>query len=452
MNGRDILLFAFKWKWTILGWFLFIAGLVTVYVLTSPQSYRADATVLIERTQAPIMASSVDEGGGRFFNAPEMAEAMNTEIEIVRSRPVVEAVVDSLFLPECADPEVQGGGDSVICGEGPGQVQEGEGMFAGLKHRVESIMQDLGLISPVPSREAWIGTVQSSLRTKPVVDSNILEINYLHGDPVVARDVVNAITGAYLSHRLQVYSTRGASEYYERQMNEAGEELARMRAELVSLKERNGLFAIAQTQEQLVREIGTLRDRLTAERATLGDLSTRFGPGHPRIVVVRDNIASLEEQMAARSRDLENLERWASVLDDLEVRIASQEEVFVAYRTRFEEERAKEGITENLVNARVVQAATVPAQPTFSRMTRIGIGAFGGLMVGLLLAFIREYFDQRVEDPESAERALGGVPVLGSVGKSRAFSKYSKSRQSGPKDSGSSGPGSPGYDYLHGAD
>ena len=109
-----------------------------------------------------------------------------------------------------------------------------------------------------------------------------------------------------------------------------------------------------------------------------------------------------------------------STIDDLQVLISSQEKIILDYKTRFEEERARESAPENMVNASVIEYAAVPARPMLSRMFFIKVGILGGFLLAVLIAFLREYFDTRVASPEAAERALG-VPVMGSIAKARAL-------------------------------
>ena len=67
-----------------------------------------------------------------------------------------------------------------------------------------------------------------------------------------------------------------------------------------------------------------------------------------------------------------------------------------------------------MVNVRVVDYASQPERPAYSRLFLIGIAIAGGLVLALLIAVVREYFDRRIFRPDLAERILG-IPSLGSV-------------------------------------
>lgn len=71
--------------------------------------------------------------------------------------------------------------------------------------------------------------------------------------------------------------------------------------------------------------------------------------------------------------------------------------------------------------AEVVERATPPSSPSSPKPKRNAlIGAFGGLLLGLALALVREQLDRRVRHSQGLEDAFG-LPVLANVPKSRAF-------------------------------
>ena len=382
MTRRDLLLFLFRWKSTILGWWLFLFVLVVFLVYTKPPVFQAHSSVLVERTKAPLVIAPT------ITATPEMKEAMTTEAGIVRSRPVFEAVVDRLGL----------GKPSTVKQPGP----------------VSRIMESLGLVNRLPPREQWVQDLASDLKAEPVVDSNLLTISYKSTDPLLAARIVNAATDAYINHRQEVYSSRGASLYLKEKRDQAEASLRELRDQLAALKARYGLSAVDDAKAQWVREIGVLRERTASLRAQAGDLETRFAPDHPRVRAVRRSISEAEGELAARQRDLASAEGRETGLKDLNARIESQQKVFFDLKTQYEEALSREQAPRDLVNSRVVEYASVPLNPRFSRLMLIQLGLVGGFVFAVLIAFLRQYFDQRIQDPEAAEAALG-LPVLGSI-------------------------------------
>lgn len=90
-----------------------------------------------------------------------------------------------------------------------------------------------------------------------------------------------------------------------------------------------------------------------------------------------------------------------------------------ALRTQLTNLKGTEATTDG--NAEVVQQASAPSSPSSPKPTQNAIiGAFGGLLLGLAIALVREQLDRRVRHSKQLEEAFG-LPVLASVPKSRAF-------------------------------
>lgn len=88
-------------------------------------------------------------------------------------------------------------------------------------------------------------------------------------------------------------------------------------------------------------------------------------------------------------------------------------------RTQLTNLRSTEATTDG--NAEVVRQASPSSSPSSPKPTQNAIiGAFGGLLLGLAIALVREQLDRRVRHSKQLEEAFG-LPVLASVPKSRAF-------------------------------
>jgi capsular exopolysaccharide synthesis family protein len=80
------------------------------------------------------------------------------------------------------------------------------------------------------------------------------------------------------------------------------------------------------------------------------------------------------------------------------------------------------GLEPNTVQ--VAQRATVPTSPSYPRTFRdLLIAAILGLVIGLGLAVLLERLDPRIRNPRELE-AIYGLPLLGSVPRSRALAKF----------------------------
>lgn len=66
-------------------------------------------------------------------------------------------------------------------------------------------------------------------------------------------------------------------------------------------------------------------------------------------------------------------------------------------------------------NVQVIDPAQVPTSPVSPRpLMNIGIAGVLGVMLGIFIAFLKEFLDNSIKTPEDVEKYLG-VPVLGTI-------------------------------------
>lgn len=181
--------------------------------------------------------------------------------------------------------------------------------------------------------------------------------------------------------------------------------------------------------------IGTILEQLTiADQARTNQL-LRLTPEHPDVVSVNARIAQLEQQLGSIGRNyLSSLTDQIGALDaeigrfgarlqevpERQIRYARIQrqvdmlaELYRLLQTRLKEAEVKEAIDDSSV--RVVEAAIRPLEPISPRPVRnIALGTLLGLVIGIVLAFIREYMDKRLHSSDRIE-ALFGLPTMARI-------------------------------------
>ncbi|MFQ5536408.1 MAG: GumC family protein [Gemmatimonadota bacterium] len=110
------------------------------------------------------------------------------------------------------------------------------------------------------------------------------------------------------------------------------------------------------------------------------------------------------ERIPAKEVQLARLERQTKVL----------EEVYTLLQNRLQEARILEAVDDATV--RVVDPAVLPTRPVKPRrMLNVLLGLILGTMLGVGVAFTREYMDETVHTREDVQNAAGGAPVLGMI-------------------------------------
>jgi len=211
-----------------------------------------------------------------------------------------------------------------------------------------------------------------------------------------------------------------------------------------------GLDSVAEAMASPV--IANLRRQQVELLRQEAQLSKEYGPRHPRMEQLQADKANLAAEIDAEMQNiLRNLENEVAVLDarvrtlernlqqaqstsdrrnqaEVRLRILEREaeasrSLYTSFLNRYKELTEQKGILEP--GARVVSPASVPDQPSFPRpKLMVAAGFTGSLMLGTLLAFVRERLDTGLRNGQQIEAVLG-VAHIGYVPRVKGIKRQS---------------------------
>ncbi len=122
----------------------------------------------------------------------------------------------------------------------------------------------------------------------------------------------------------------------------------------------------------------------------------------------------LKKQLVACSRDMDKLVRYETDLQRLGRQVEIETANYRLYRKKLEESRISEVLDrKGIVNVRVIESPVASSGPVKPRKLLIlGIGLALGLLGGLAIALVCDYFDHSIRTVEDVRRHIG-LPVLG---------------------------------------
>jgi len=141
--------------------------------------------------------------------------------------------------------------------------------------------------------------------------------------------------------------------------------------------------------------------------------------------VVKEKTARIAEYKE-RVRQLQEIQ---SNLRYADTEIDALHKAFFTYAQRYEESRGEATIDEDLdkSNSRILTPPREPAEPAFPKMKLvIPLGMITGLLLGVALAYVREFFDHRFRHPLQVVQRLN-LPVLmvvNEIDKGEALNPY----------------------------
>ena len=474
-SPRDFLTILFKHKYTILMIFFAVVATVTIGSFLLPPTYEAKSSLLLKFGREYIYRSEVGERGSdtRPLIPLNQEEVINSEIQILTSRDLIEKVITSI--------------------------------------KVENIYPDLAEDPPktVTPLEAAILIFEKKLSVEGIKKSNVIQISFQHKDPHIAAKAVNFLVEFLKEKHLQVYSDPKSSFLeqqllaYEQRLKESQNKLEdfKQKYQVFSLEEQRTLllkqrtdldtiFKAAQNQvKELQNKLSSLKNQMRTvskdvplytetERYKIVDdakaqllslqlkeqeLLQKYNENTALVINVRKEIkivqdfikkqeedlrgkvrtgqnivyqdieremfktqselssqearrATLQGQIAQLDKEIQTLDLRENQLQNLKRELATNEKNYKTYLEKVEEALISDDLNRlKMTNISVIQAASVPAKPIKPKKAlNIALGIILGAVSGLGLAFFSEYMNQGLSTPESAERRLG-LPVLGTV-------------------------------------
>lgn len=453
-STRDFLAMLFRRKWVILSIFFVTLAMGVSASLKTTSEYQAVAKVLLRRSEG----SSFQKMRSPYLG---LEEEMNTEIEILRSDPVLTRAIFEL------DREVSQASDEekaqLFPPEEPGETW----------HK---------------PNEKWIN---KNLQAEPIEKSNVIMIRFRHMNAATARMLADAVANSYVAERINVRRSPMLESFFQERSQDLEDRLLDLRTELGQVQVEAGIYdqewqqrlnlgtldelrtellrarIRRETEEQHVqslrrkiaanpelfvadlefednRAFQELRTKLIDKKSSLAELRGKYLPEHPKVKQAESFVSQLEDelrketntQIELRENELESIRahelaleravqemvgemnripKYLPMIRQLEREITNTAELSEQVAERAVDTQITETEDQRMVNAKVLSPATVSLSFVQQRKSLFALfAAMLGLSLGLALAFLFEGLDQTFKSPEDVEAHLG-VPLLGSI-------------------------------------
>ena len=229
IRDRDLLSALSRRKGLILTLTLAMMLTITAGVWFWPPTYEATGSLLIKGREYGESLFPGARGGGNVLLYLRPEEEVNSEIEVIRSRPVLERVVRELQLHR----------------RPPAPSRIGLGwLTARLARRV----------SDADAFELAVGQLRENLRVEPSLASQVVRLRYRAGDPALAARVVNAVLAEYLKQHLAININTSADAFYAEQIRALETELGGFQQQAVALKRSTGIVSFPEQRTSLLKK------------------------------------------------------------------------------------------------------------------------------------------------------------------------------------------------------
>ncbi len=465
---REMARILLRRKAVVLGAIAVIVGAAALYVGLAPRLYTATATILVDPQRSQVADADGSRAPAVRFGSDDAV--VESQVLLVQSPAVLRHVVDELKLATLPDfkPHV--------------------GILGRIKDEL-GLGSSAAPLSKEGAETALVEALQQHLKVAREGTTFVIDIDASSRDPETASKIADAVAQSYLYEL--VHSRRDTNKLAADWLNQQlGKLKARVQASDKAVEEfrtshnlvttqgvtvndqqltdlNNRLVdahvqtAEARTKYQQVEDIlkhhkdpGTLDQALSSQvirqlrtqyaqiAQNVADLSSKFGPQHPKVIdakaQLRETGRLIHQELtrildstkaayrAAQSREqalrasLNELQSASTTMSKAQVRLRELQREADANRLLYELflARAKSTAAQeslDLPDSRIVSQAEVPIRPS-SPKTHL-ILALAGLLgggLGVVLAFGADFLDRRIKSPRQAE-TVTGLPTLGAV-------------------------------------
>jgi len=427
-----------KRAWLIISCLLAVVTIVAVATFLQRPVYRASTKALIEREShrvvniqevAPTDADNVD-----FFQ---------TQVQIIRSRPVVQRVIDSL-----------------------------------------------GLVAKKPELAQAADPVASFLKyvhVDPIRNTRLIEIQVDDSDPKLAAEIANAVAATYVSQNLELKlaAARDALTWLTTHVSDLKTKVNESELALQRYREQAGLVSAEEKQSLAAKKLSEFNSAFIEAKAKRLEMETRlvelrkaaqqpevlessplvlnnplvqrlkgqavelevqrskllktYKDKHPEVLKVQSQIDEINQRIkdevgriamsmeseynVLKAREAAMLGAVGQYRDEMqglakkEIQYAilkreadSNQQLYDMLLKRLKETGLSQGLDSN--NVRIVEPAVGPVRPVKPRKTlNLVLAVALGSVFAFAVAFFAEYMDDTVRTPEQVEQSLG-VPVF----------------------------------------
>lgn len=348
LNLRDYWNIFLKRKWIIIFFFSIIAIVTVIYTNLQPFVYKAVAIVKIEEVV----------GFSKVFPQPYYWQPIQLDdyAQQIKSLPIIEEAVKASGLLD--------------------------------KNASQQEVDNL------------IGIISSSVSTRTIEKTNMIQIELVSEDPKKAATIINKIVEAFKSENINQKNqqVRNVREFIEQQLERVSATLKETEEKLNELTLK-GVGALATSITNKILEMESKRS----------DLLTKFTELHP-------DVAKIDEQLSLLREQLKNLPKEEFEFSNLNRDVAINERLYNTLRERLQEVQIKE--SEKVDNIVLVSPAVTPQFPfSPNKPGNYTIGIVLGIILGASVGLVFEHLDTsigRIEDLESITKisVIGVIPYF----------------------------------------
>ncbi len=263
---RDFYFVLFRQKRKVVLFFFVVMIMVIIGNMTAQEIFLSRAKLMIRIGRESVTLDPTATTGQVVSIGQNRENEINSEIEILKNRELLEKVVDTLGIRRFTGETGQKTGIKAWL-EWPKAA-----IKSVVKPLLVSIKAALGSKPTDPEEAAFkekievVKEIEKHLDVNAVKKSNIIEIAYQAPSSLLAHDVLQTLVDLYLDKHISVYRTAGSYRFFKEQTAQLRSAIEKTEQQIKELKDRYGMASLSDQKRVLVDRIGTLQQELERTR------------------------------------------------------------------------------------------------------------------------------------------------------------------------------------------
>jgi len=295
---RDLLYVVFGHKYKMLTFMIVLFGVVALQTFLQSGIYRSEARLLV-RLGRETVSLGPTATIGEIANINRTYDwEVNSEMEILRSREIIEQVVDRMgpggFLrahqPPRADDETATAAAQLTNNVLNAMYEAIEAV----KDAPRRLARQLGLSRRLSDREEAIEVAIDNLQIKSLPNTSVISLAYEDRGAELARDVLDVFIQEYLDKHIAVYSTDNSEQFFVQQVAGQQAKLRQAEIELQNAKDTMGISSLEDQRLTAVNNIGMLELGIAQTEGQLAAAVARVAELEKMLQTIPDTIVTEE--------------------------------------------------------------------------------------------------------------------------------------------------------------
>ncbi|WP_459907795.1 polysaccharide biosynthesis tyrosine autokinase [Caballeronia sp. HLA56] len=283
--------------------------------------------------------------------------------------------------------------------------------FGALTLKVTKLSGRPGASFVLKSRSSQL-TTDDLIKSLQIIEqgkhSGVISATLESTDPVLLSDTLNELGRQYVKQNADRKAAQAehSISFLDAQLPVMKQQLEDAEAKLSEYQNSHTIVDLSEAGKVSLQQSADAETRLIAMKQKRQDLATRFGPMHPSLLAIDEQIATNQKQIDSIAAQIRQMPLTEQDMLKLQRDVRVSTDLYVAMRSNVEQLRlVKAG---KIGNVRIVDTADIPERPVKPRkLIVMAAAAIVGLFLGTLLALVKDRLFTGVTDPISLEEHTG---------------------------------------------